>query len=838
MASIKEILNSFLGEVFQASRYNQAAMVRGVYFCSGTQEGAPIDRMLGALARIFDLSPQAVPTPQGLGKSFFIGDLLQKLAFQESELAGANRKLELQRAWLQRVAYAGTVGLAALTIIIWIVSYARNNDYIATVGATAARADTLVAGISPQIIDPLEPLPALNILRDLAHRNDDSAIDTSFLHHFGLSQESKLTDVGNEAYRRVLTNAFLPRLMLRLEEQMRRGGPSPDYAYAALRAYMSLDSRDHYDADMINAFLRLDWLEIMRREVSTEQRAQLQDHLTTLLEQRPTPLPLPLDDALVASTQADLRRMPLDERIYGRLLRRPFDENVPGFNIRDAAGGDAAELVFIRKSGKLLAEPLPSLFTKTGYQSTFKSASKELTQELLSETWVLGQEENVIDADLDDLQEKVRNRYFEDFARRYTNLVLDIDLAPFSTSDEAARIFRILSQDDSPLLLLLEELERQTSLDTVAEEASAVDRAESRIREAERRARNLIGGTSAGSAVSSALRKANLVERRFGRLNSLVKQTDGRPRPVDYLLELIGKLYVFMSTVSSEQAGGAIPPHVAQQGQALIQELRMEAESQPDLVGGLLSAASSRASGVAFGGVRVHLNDRWSSGPLPFCRNAIEGRYPIQRGSSSAIRIDDFSRFFGYNQMMESFFNEYLRQYIDTSIKPWKMRRSGNVPLQLSAAALRTFEQADAIKQTFFGFGGAQPTVGFNLTPVDMDASLGRFVLNLEGKEISWEHGPQVPAFMQWPGPNAGSEVRIEMRNTQTGRSHMMRQQGPWAWFRILDQANIRPTSELEHFEIEFNVDGNKATYELIARSAYNPFRFEELERFSCPDRL
>ena len=119
-----------------------------------------------------------------------------------------------------------------------------------------------------------------------------------------------------------------------------------------------------------------------------------------------------------------------------------------------------------------------------------------------------------------------------------------------------------------------------------------------------------------------------------------------------------------------------------------------------------------------------------------------------------------------------------------------------------------------------------------------MDASLGRFVLNLEGKEISWEHGPQVPAFMQWPGPNAGSEVRIEMRNTQTGRSHMMRQQGPWAWFRILDQANIRPTAELEHFEIEFNVEGNKATYELIARSAYNPFRFEELERFSCPDRL
>lgn len=119
-----------------------------------------------------------------------------------------------------------------------------------------------------------------------------------------------------------------------------------------------------------------------------------------------------------------------------------------------------------------------------------------------------------------------------------------------------------------------------------------------------------------------------------------------------------------------------------------------------------------------------------------------------------------------------------------------------------------------------------------------MDASLGLFVLNLEGTEIRWDHGPQQSAFMQWPGPNPGGGVRVEMRNAQTGRTHMTREQGPWAWFSVLDKANIRTTDELEHFEIEFDVDGHKAIYELVARSAYNPFRFEELEKFSCPGRL
>jgi type VI secretion system protein ImpL len=294
-----------------------------------------------------------------------------------------------------------------------------------------------------------------------------------------------------------------------------------------------------------------------------------------------------------------------------------------------------------------------------------------------------------------------------------------------------------------------------------------------------------------------------------------------------------------MSTVASEQAGGAIPPHVVQQGQTLIQELRIEAENQPDMiVGALLSAASTRTAGLAFGGVRAHLNELWRSGPLPFCRNAIEGRYPIHRGASNVIRIDDFARFFGYNQIMESFFNEHLRQHVDSSRSPWRVRRTGSVPLEISSQAILAFERADAIKQTFFGFGGVQPAVGFNLKPIDMDATLGRFVLHLEGQEVSWDHGPQVSTFMQWPGPNPGSEVRMEMRHAQTGRTHMRREQGPWAWFRILDQANIRPSEDREHFEIVFDIDGNKASYELVARSAYNPFRFEELERFSCPDRL
>ena len=839
LASIKQTLDEFLGGVFGASRYHEVPLVRGVYFTSGTQEGAPIDRVLSGLAQTFDLAPSAVVPQRGQGKSYFIGDVLREVAFQESELAGANRKLERQRAWLQRAAYAGTLAAAALVVALWGISYARNSTYIEKMEELTATADAEIAAISPRNVDPLEALAALNAMRDLTRRDTDSAARPSLLQGFGLSQAGKLTTIANDSYHSVLRQTYLSRLMLRMEQQMRRGGPTPDYLYAALRAYISLDSRDHYDADMINGFLRVDWLENLRRETDTDQRTALADHLTALLEKRPVPLPLPVDENLVNRAQRELRRMPLEERVYGRLLRRPVNEDIRGFNLRDAAGGDLAEIVFVRKSGRALSDPLPPLFTRAGYLEVFRSSSRELTGDLLAESWVLGQEEEIDRSDMDTVLEKVRALYLDDFVERYNRLILDIDLAPFSTADEAKRVFRILAQEEgSPLLLLLQSIEQETLLDSAPSEAGVIERAESRIRQAEQSARELMLGGGGSSALSQTLQQANVVEQRFSKLHALVQEEEGRPRPIDHVLELIGELYLFVSTVSSEEVGGSIPPQVVEQGRKIIQELKLEAENQPDLLGDLLDSASARTEQMTFGGALAYLNSLWQSDVLPFCRQAIQGRYPIRRTSGSVIRIDDFSRFFGYNQMMDSFFNQHLREYVDTSSRPWRRRVASNSPIRLSDAALRAFERAHAIRQTFFGFGGATPSVGFNMKPLDMDAEIGRFVLNLEGSEISWSHGPQTSSFLQWPGPNPGSGVRVEVRNTQTGSTPMMREDGPWAWFRLLDQASISPGDQREHFEVEFDVFGNSVLYELVARSAYNPFRFSELERFSCPSRL
>src|SRR5690606_10674156 len=65
-------LTEYIEGLFAASRPGaRPPLLRGVYFTSGTQEGNPIDRILGAMAR--SLPQDAVaPPPQGAGKAYFI----------------------------------------------------------------------------------------------------------------------------------------------------------------------------------------------------------------------------------------------------------------------------------------------------------------------------------------------------------------------------------------------------------------------------------------------------------------------------------------------------------------------------------------------------------------------------------------------------------------------------------------------------------------------------------------------------------------------------------------------------------------------------------------------
>jgi type VI secretion system protein ImpL len=62
VASLERPLLAFLQAAFAGSPEDPALLLRGAYLTSGTQEGTPIDRLLGTMARSFGLDQRSVPS--------------------------------------------------------------------------------------------------------------------------------------------------------------------------------------------------------------------------------------------------------------------------------------------------------------------------------------------------------------------------------------------------------------------------------------------------------------------------------------------------------------------------------------------------------------------------------------------------------------------------------------------------------------------------------------------------------------------------------------------------------------------------------------------------------
>ena len=171
-------------------------------------------------------------------------------------------------------------------------------------------------------------------------RPADSGKDVPWSLGFGLYQGAKLDGAARAAYERMLVDAVLPRLALRVEEQL-RSLDQPESHYEALKAYLMMYDPARFDASALKSHIEADWDVRLGREMTTEQRERLSSHLDRLLARGPAVSPLPQDKALVDTTRARLAAVPLPQRVYNRMRQQGLGAQFPEFTVVNKGGGNA-----------------------------------------------------------------------------------------------------------------------------------------------------------------------------------------------------------------------------------------------------------------------------------------------------------------------------------------------------------------------------------------------------------------------------------------------------------------------------------------------------------------
>ena len=129
-ATLRQSLTDLVTDLFAENVYQDAPIMRGVYFTSGTQEGRPIDRIMKSMADAFGVSARAAAVAVTKPKSYFLRDLFTEVVFADKDVAIRSTRIlvrqRIKRLALAACALAGAAGF----LLLPIRSYQTSRDFI------------------------------------------------------------------------------------------------------------------------------------------------------------------------------------------------------------------------------------------------------------------------------------------------------------------------------------------------------------------------------------------------------------------------------------------------------------------------------------------------------------------------------------------------------------------------------------------------------------------------------------------------------------------------------------------------------------------------------------
>ena len=342
-------LEGFASRAFHGAAALPAQQVRGVHLSSGTQEGNPIDRVLGELSRNFGMALRASARPADGGKAYFLADLLRRLVIPEAPLAGSNLRRRQRRRWLAAgLGGAVTVGLL-LVCAAWLVSYRANVQYVEAVRERVHQVAQQIDPARASDIDRL--LPLYSLLRQLAYSGAIEPGHSPWQLDFGLFQGPRLAQSAQQTYQRVLEQTLAPLLAQRLTQAIRRDADTAA-RYEALRVGLMLTTpqrlqRDEVRRWAVQAFAGVgaDAGKGQGQGPGAGEKQEWLRHLDALLERNAVLDWVRLDEAGVKAARAALVAVPLDQRVHERLMRRSR-ERLAGDHTLAELASPAAVLAF------------------------------------------------------------------------------------------------------------------------------------------------------------------------------------------------------------------------------------------------------------------------------------------------------------------------------------------------------------------------------------------------------------------------------------------------------------------------------------------------------------
>jgi type VI secretion system protein ImpL len=796
MASLRQGLTQFVRDVFASTRFERAILLRGVYFTSGTQEGTPVDRLLGALGRRFGMAADVAPGSRG--KAYFIERLLKNVVIPESGLAGVNRRLELRKGALQLAAYCGMIVLAVLVIMVLTMNYRDSRSYLGDVEQALADVRTTEpVGPSSSNAAIVSRLDALRMLKDVATKSY-----LPLYRRWALNSGRSVGDQAGLAYSKNVNAVLIKRLAATLEERIGPGAQAEDL-YDGLRAYLVL-GKEHRPK-LEKAFFAVAW---------SDEGGDLAPHAEWLLDHPDAMQTIDLKADLVEQAQRAMRNVPPERLVYRDVEKAVEGGDWKKFRLSEEAG-TAPERVLRFKSGRPLSYLFPAMHTKEVFHAMTDNGAAQLRNIVASRTkydWVWGAQ-GAPGFSTSEVTEKVLDRYEDEYIHAWDGIVNDVGVVSIGSLSSLQDLLSNVTGVGSPVRGLLQVVKKHTLLYEPPKEGAAKKTLD-----------------AATSGVLSRFGQTKGAPRGLKITDYFAKYHTALGADVDPLIDALGEMKKQLAPFGDKP--GTKPPSA--ETQQATREIALSLESRsgtlPPALASMTKQIASGARGVVGKDIASSFQSVYAQDVVTRCQEHVPGNYPFVRNSANSIRVDDFAALFRYGGVFEQFEANQLRQYTDGP--RYKKESPVTDPF-----ILRQFDAARRIREAFFSQGKERPEVELGVEILDtsvpvQSGNASRFTLELGSTVITKDAIDRDPVNVTWPGSR-----QLASATWRGGVNIRAEPQDEWALFRLLDKGELRHPDggQTSLWKLVLTKDGNSADISIDARRKNNALAsLDVLRSFSC----
>ena len=435
-------LSSLVGELFAENVYQDAPILRGVYFTSGTQEGRPIDRIMQNMAAAFGVSSQSAAVAVTKPKSYFLRDVFTSVVFPDQSAAVRSTRV-MRKEQMRKIGLTvGAFVLAAAFLFLPIRSYMTNAGYArdalhAVEKMASGRAGKEGAGlVSAESLESVEELA-----KQLAEGDTTSA----------LFPRAAVTKQLHTAVERLVVRPILRADLIKAASQ---GGLGASELMDALVLHLLLTQdkqpdeptprTDRWDAAVKQAAEKAAarWVSLTNQPAAGRAPRVVEN----LIKFYATGITEPADMIDRDKKFVNYARVILIGSGDDPLAEIINDPSMPRDLKTIDLLGSAVVLFTPQQQGKTKKEiAVRGAFTPAGYQAVKKRLSQlEKSQDDDENSWVLGKERKAKDARA---IAKIQSDYFVQYIAAWKRFLLSLAMREPTSLDEARALIKRLTAE-------------------------------------------------------------------------------------------------------------------------------------------------------------------------------------------------------------------------------------------------------------------------------------------------------------------------------------------------------------------------------------------------------